>query len=143
MIETENLNEARKQIDKQYKEKKKIIIKGRDILFNRLILENKKVNILILSHQDKKDNLKQRDSGLNQVLCKIAKQNNISLGIDLNELKIQNKKQKAEVLSRIIQNIKLIKKSKNKLKIFNSKKTPEEKAVFLTLGLPTEMIKEL
>ena len=79
------------------------IVQGKDIGFNRIILENKKVDMLILSHTNKKDKLKQRDSGLNHVLCNLAKQNNILLAIDLNELiktqdKPQNSSQKFGIL---------------------------------------------
>ncbi|MEK6820483.1 MAG: hypothetical protein AABX71_02110, partial [Nanoarchaeota archaeon] len=90
----------------------KKIVQGKDISFNRKVLESKKTRMLILSHTDKKDKLKQRDSGLNQVLCKIARENNIILAIDINELKIEDKKTKEQILSRIMQNIKLIKKFK-------------------------------
>lgn len=143
IINLENITETRKQIDKLAKENKEIIIQGRNIEFNRLILENKKVSSLILSHTDKKDRLKQKDSGLNQVLCKIAKQNNITLIIDLDELlKEDNKKTKAEILSRILQNIKLIKKYKNNFKIINFNNKSQASSLLLTLGLPTDMIKK-
>lgn len=142
MINTENIQEARKEIDKQAKEGKKVIVKGKTIDFNRQILENKKTNMLILNHQDQKDRIKQRESGLNQVLCKIAKNNNIILAIDENELRIENKKERADILGRIIQNIKLIKKYKNKLKLINYKNKIQASSLLLTLGLPTDKIKE-
>lgn len=143
MIDTNNLEEARKLIDKLHKQKEKVIARGKSIDFNRKILENKKVNILILSHEEKKDMLKQRDSGLNHILCKIARDNNIILAIDMNELKIENKKEKAKILARIMQNIKLIKKVKNKLIIINK---PEDKynlrSFLLVLGADTSMAKK-
>ena len=95
MIQTENINEARKQIDKLSKEGKQVVVQGSSIEFNRLILENKRVNMLILSHTNKKDKLKQKDSGLNHVLCNITKENNIVLAFDMNELKVEDKKLKA------------------------------------------------
>ncbi len=58
-----SIKEVRKEIDKQAGEGKEVVVQGKDIAFNRLILENKKVSALILSHTDKKDRLKQRDSG--------------------------------------------------------------------------------
>ncbi|MBU1136480.1 MAG: hypothetical protein ABIG37_00575 [Nanoarchaeota archaeon] len=121
---------------------KEKIIQGKDISFNRLVLENKKPNVLVLSHENKKDRLKQRDSGLNQVLCKIAKANNTTFAIDFNEIKQEkDKKTKAEILSRIIQNIKLIKKYKNKFKLINCKDKHNAKSFLINLGLPTSMIK--
>jgi len=140
------------------------IVQGKDIGFNRIILENKKVDMLILSHTNKKDKLKQRDSGLNHVLCNLAKQNNILLAIDLNELiKTQDKpqnssqkfgileleksegfsrKEKALILARMIQNLKLMKKAKNKFKLLNYKNKSQAFSFLLSLGASTEQAKE-
>src|SRR3989344_6245063 len=140
------------------------IVQGKDIGFNRIILENKKVDMLILSHTNKKDKLKQRDSGLNHVLCNLAKQNNILLAIDLNELiKTQDKpqnssqkfgileleksegfsrKEKALILARMIQNLKLMNKAKNKFKLLNYKNKSQAFSFLLSLGASTEQAKE-
>ena len=142
IINTENLNEARKLIEKANKEDKRVIITGKSIDFNRIILENKRVNMLILSHENKKDKLKQRDSGLNHILCKLAKQNNIILAFDINELKKhQDKKTNALILARMLQNIKLIKKARNKFKLLNYNDKHQAFSFLLTLGLPTNMAK--
>lgn len=119
-----------------------MIVQGKDISFNRKALENKKTTILILSHKNKQDKLKQRDSGLNQVLCKIAKENNITLVFDMHELKEKDKKTKAEILGRMLQNIRLIKKYKNKFKLINCKNKEQARAFLLTLSLPTNQIKK-
>ncbi len=47
-----SIKEVRKEIDKQAGEGKEVVVQGKDIAFNRLILENKKVSALILSHTD-------------------------------------------------------------------------------------------
>lgn len=120
----------------------KEIIQGRDISFNRKVLENKKTGMLILNHKEGRDKLKQRDSGLNQVLCKIARNNNITLAIDLNELKGKEKKEKAVILSRILQNLKLIKKFKNKFKVLNPGNKSQAFSFLISLGMPTDMAKE-
>ncbi len=142
MITAENSEQARREIEKKAKAGEKVIVRGRDAEFNRKILENKKVNILVLNHTKGKDMLKERDSGLNQVLCKIAKDNDIVLAIDFNELKIEDKKQRAKILSRIIQNIRLIKKHKNEL-IFINKPQDELSlsALLRVLGADTKLAK--
>jgi RNase P/RNase MRP subunit p30 len=144
MIETKNLEEARKTIDKLYKEKKKVVVKGKDAEFNRKILENKKVNILILEHENKRDKLKQRDSGLNQVLCKIARDNNIIIAFDFNEIAKGDSKEKAILLSRIIQNIKLCKKFKTKFILINISDKDKTNLfnLLLTLGCDTKTAQE-
>jgi len=143
-IIAKNAEEARKEIEKASKNKEKVIVLGRDIEFNRKILENKRVNILILNHKIGKDKLKERDAGLNQVLCKIAKDNSITFAIDFNEIKTENKKEKAKILGRIKQNIKLIKKFKNKVIVINQ---PEDKlslsALFRILGADTKMASDI
>src|SRR3989344_5290498 len=100
IIETLNLEEARRKIDKLAKERKKAVVLGQAIEFNRKILENKKVSMLILNHKEKNDKLKQRDSGLNQVLCKIAKENEIEFAIDFSEILSSQNKERAEILGR-------------------------------------------
>lgn len=119
------------------------VVQGKDIAFNRKALESKKISMLVLNHRMGKDKLKQRDSGLNQVLCKIAKDNRIILAIDLNELiKTEDKKEKSKILARILQNIKLIKKFKNKFKLLNPSNKQQAFSLLLTLGLDTKQAKE-
>jgi len=143
MIRPTNKKEIKKKIDNLKKKNRKVIVLGRDIKLNREILENEKVDTLILQHKPERDKLKQRNSGLNEILCKIAKDNNIILAIDLNELKeVKNKKERGEILARIIQNIRLIKKQKNKFKLLNFKNKSQAQSFLLTLGLPTDMAKK-
>jgi len=118
-------------------------MKGRNISFNRKLLEDKKTKELILNHKIGKSRLKQEDSGLNQVLCKIAKKNKVTLIFDLNELKkAKEKKQKAELLAKMLQNIKLIKKYKNKFRLINFKNKKQGFSFLITLGLPTNLAKK-
>ena len=134
IINTTNLNEARKQIQKLKKDNKnqQIIIQAQDDIFNRKILENKEVDILLNPESNnRKDKLKQRDSGLNEIHCKLAKQNNIKIAIDINQLKKQDKKQKAIILSRIIQNIQLCKRTKTPI-IFIPKQSKQDTLSFFT-----------
>ncbi len=78
IINTDNINKARKQIQKLKKENKSVIVRAQSPEFNRKILENKDVDILLDPHlHNRKDKLKERDSGLNEILCKIAAKNNI------------------------------------------------------------------
>lgn len=121
IINTPNLNQAIKEIQsiKRQNPKEEIIVKTQDEDFNRKILENKNINILLSPElHDRKDKLKQRDSGLNEILCRIAKNNNVKIGIDLEKIKNLNKKEKARIIARIIQNIKLCKKTKTEIVVF-------------------------
>ena len=66
--------------------------------------------ILGIEKIEEKDSLHQRNSGLNQVLCNLAKKNNISIGISFND--ILYSANRGELLGRIMQNMVLCKKYK-------------------------------
>ena len=77
----------------------------------RRCFETKEINIILgVEKIEEKDSLHQRNSGLNQVLCNLAKKNNISIGINFNDILNSNKK--GELLGKIMQNIALCKKYK-------------------------------
>ena len=144
IINTTSLSQVRKQIQQLKKDnpKQEIIIKAQDDVFNRKILENKDVDILLSpeSHQ-RKDYMKQRDSGLNEIHCKLAKKNNIKIAIDLNNLKKADKKQKAILLARIKQNIILCKRTKTKIILIPKLTKQEALSFFTTLGASTQQAK--
>lgn len=142
IINTSNLNQARKQIQDLKKQNiKPIIVKAQDEIFNRKILENKDVNILLAPELTGiKDKLKQRDSGLNEFLCRLAKENSIAIAINIQELKnIKEKKQKAILLSRIIQNINLCKKTKTKIILYPLQEKQDMQSFLQALGSSTEI----
>jgi ribonuclease P/MRP protein subunit RPP1 len=89
--------------------------------------------------------MKQRDSGFNHVLARLAKKKNISLGINLDEIINSKSKEKSEILARVRQNIKLCNKNKLKMKFISSKKRDRYnlKSLGLLLGMPTWMTKNL
>ncbi len=143
IISSENLEETRKKIDKAFKENKEIYVLSKNIEFNRKILENKKVSGLIIHDYNFKDKLKERTSGLNHILCNIAKKNNIKIFFDLNELKNKDKLEKSKILSKIKQNIKLCKKAKINFNWINFS-NQEKEALFalnLCLGADTKTSK--
>ena len=145
-ISDNSFEKARAKIKKN--ENKNILFSSEDDELNRKILEKENISILLLSQSGKKDFQKQRNSGFNHVLAKIAKKKNIIIGINFDEITESNGKQKAEILSRIIQNIKLCNKNKLKmnfisLKSGNQRNIYNLKALGLVLGMPTWMVKDL
>lgn len=145
IIEEKDLGKVRKEIDKAYNEKKFVIIRGNKIEFNRKILEDKKTNALIIVHINQEDKLKQRDSGLNQVLCKIAKDKDKLILFDLRELIDTHGKEKAKILGRWAQNVMLLKKYNVKTGIINEVGRDKQDifSLFLTLGSDTKFAKEI
>ncbi len=142
IIQEKNFDLARKKIREN--KGKIIIFSGNDEL-NRKILEKEKIDILLLNQKERKDKQKQRDSGFNQVLAKIAKKNNIVIGINLDEMINAKAKRKAEILARVRQNIKLCNKNKLKMKFITQKQRDiyDLKALGLVLGMPTHLTKNL
>ena len=142
VISENNIDRTRKLIDNHSKEGKKVIILAKDDNFNRKILENKKVDVIFGLELGKKDRLKQRDSGLNQVLCKLAKQNNIEIGIDFSQTNKMSDFPLSSYLGRLKQNIMLCKKYKVSMVLINSKGNKQDLMAFLlTLGMSTSMAK--
>ena len=143
-IEGNNFEKARKAIN-QSKEKI-IIFSGNNDELNRKVLEKLKINILLLNQSKRKDFQKQRNSGFNHVLAKIAKKNNVIIGIDLDEIIEAKSKNKSDILARIKQNIKLCNKNKLKMKFIfqeNKRNIYDLKSLGLVLGMPTWMVKNL
>jgi len=145
LIQENDFQKARNKIKKN-KDKKIIFFSDNDEL-NRKVLEKEKIDILLLNQLKRKDTLKQRNSGFNHVLAKIAKKKEIIIGINLDEIINANQKQKSKILARVMQNIKLCNKNKIKMKFISLKKNLRNiydlKALGLVLGMPTWMTKEL
>ena len=142
IINTLNLNEARKQIQKLQKEKseQKIAILSQDDEFNRKALEIKGLNMLILNESlEIKDYMKQRNSGLNEVLTNICAEKNIEIGIQIEEIIKKNDVNKAKALSRLMQNIMLCKKAGAKLMFLGSIKDKQAlQSLLISLGASTK-----
>ncbi len=77
-----------------------------------------------LEKSKENDFMKQRNSGLNQVLCKIAASKNKIYGFNFND--VLNSKNRPLIMGRMMQNIELCKKYKVQTIIFSGAKEPYE-----------------
>ena len=84
-----------------------VIIKGGNDTINRAAVSCKQVDVLLNPEPLTKDSLTQRNSGLNQVLCKLAAKNNVAIGFSFDRLFLGH-----EMIGKIMQNIKLCRKYK-------------------------------
>jgi RNase P/RNase MRP subunit p30 len=144
IIQETNFDKARKQI--QENPEKSIIFSSDDDELNRKILEKEDISILLLNQSERKDSHKQRNSGFNHIMAKLAKKKGVVIGINLDELILSSGKQKAVILARIRQNIKLCNKNRLKMKFIykNQKRNIHDlRALGLVLGMPTWMTKGL
>jgi RNase P/RNase MRP subunit p30 len=121
LIDTVSKEKLRQFVDKAKSRNKLIIVKAKDDSFNRSALETKKISVLLSpENQEKADFMAYRNSGLNQVLCKIAEKNKVSIGISFSEiLSISSDKILAERIGRIMQNIMICRKYKTKIQFAN------------------------
>lgn len=128
LMHTDNIENLRRFIDKASFLNLKVIVLGTSNEINRISLENKKVFALLdPDYERKKDFLDSRDSGLNQVLCKIARDNKKLILINLNNLN------NSRNLGRTLHNFKLCKKFKTQIQLVDIKdnsSTEEMKSSF-------------
>lgn len=102
-----------------------LIIEGISEERNRKAVENKQVDILLSPERaGKKDRLRQRDSGLNHVLCALARDNNVAIGFNFSD--VLNAENLAEVLGRMMQNVRLCRKYKVRMVLASFAKNPWE-----------------
>ena len=146
IIQENTFEKARKLIREN--QNKEIIFSSENDELNRKILEKEKINILLINLTGKKDFQKQRDSGFNQVLAKIAKEKNIGIGINFDEIIQASQYEKPKILARIQQNIALCNKNKLKMKFIiqnseNQRDIYDLKSLGLVLCMPTWMVNTL
>ena len=146
IINENDFQKARNKIREAEKGGIEIIFSSNDDELNRKILEKEKIDVLLLTLSNRKDFMKQRNSSFNQVLAKLAKKNNVSVGINLDEvLSAKSLKEKSEILARIRQNIKLCNKNKLKMNFVSNRNINQYnlKSLGLILGMPTWMTSAL
>ncbi|MBT3395499.1 hypothetical protein HOA59_00495 [archaeon] len=133
------------------KAKGPVIILGGDEKINRLAVENKKVSILLSPERnDRKDSLFIRRSGLNQVLCKLAAKNNVSVGFDFSSVLKSSEKKRARIIGRMAQNVKLCRKYKVGIVVasfasnkFELRSNDSLRSFCKVIGMDTKQIKSI
>mgnify|MGYP001596744353 CR=1 FL=1 len=133
VIKTNNANEINKLVKKNCFN---IVIGGNEII-NRKALETKNVSLLLDPEPEEEDFMHFRNSGLNQVLVKLAKKNDVGIGFSINNLK--ENENKIDLLGKIMQNIMLCNKYKVKMYIVelnnNKHNLDDLKSLGSTLGI--------
>ena len=148
LIVQTDFNKLKNEVKAAKAENKEIIYHSDDDELNRKVIEKLPVSVLLIFLAKRKDFQKQRNSGFNSVMAKIAKKNSIILGINLDELIESNSEEKARILARLKQNIFLCNKEKIKMKFIslnekNSRNIYDLKSLGLILGMPTWMTSKL
>ncbi|MBL7100954.1 MAG: hypothetical protein ISS23_03315 [Nanoarchaeota archaeon] len=80
---------------------------------NRAIVEMKQIDVLLSPEKGvRRDSLHHRNSGLNHVICKLARKNGIAMGFSFNEVLMNRGLKRAVTLGRMMQNVRLCRKYK-------------------------------
>ena len=107
LIDNKNINKVRKLKNEN------VFVVAKSSGNDKEVIEKLKPNIIFSFEGSlRKDFIHQRASGLNHILCRSAKENNVTIGFSSSS--ILNKENKGVILGRIKQNIKLCKKFKVK-----------------------------
>ena len=143
VITNTNFEQIRKKVSEAKESSKKVIFQSNDDELNLKIMEKLDIDVILINESGRKDFSKQRNSGFNQVMSKLAKKKKIALGINFDEIIHSKGNEKAEIIARIIQNINLAKKDKLNVKFIsknqNIKDEYDIKALGLILGMNTKM----
>ncbi len=109
LISANNQKQLRNKINK---EPGLVVILGSPL--NREVISNRKVDILVSPHSGigRKDYLNSRNSGLNEILCKIARKNEVAVGLSFSEVLNSKGVDRALIIGRMMQNIVLCRKFK-------------------------------
>ncbi len=94
---------------------------------NRKVVENLKPNLVFdYENHSMHDFMHHRNSGLNQVMCKLMKQNKIEYAVCFNSILNSNSDRRVKIFGRLKQNVKLCKKYKVKLDVYSFATKPIE-----------------
>jgi len=146
LIKTENKDELRKEISRASSKGQKMVVLGATDEINRIAVSDKRVSILLAPESTRtKDYMHYRSSGLNHVLCKLAIQNGVAIGIGFDAIKSAKGKDRADRIGRTMQNIDLCRKYKTPMILASFGKKPSDpyalRSFGLSLGMRTDQVK--
>lgn len=109
---------------------------------DRFFIESGKIRIIYgFEDLQRKDHMHQRASGLNHILCDLARKNNVSIGFSYGSLLSKNKISAAILMGRMMQNLRLCQKFKAKTAIglfssnpYSMRAFHDVQSLFRTLG---------
>lgn len=118
-----------------------LVVQGGDDIVNREAVSSSNVDVLLDPHLGKRyDAMHYRDSGLNHVLCALAKEHNVAIGFSFSA--VLHAYNRAKLLGRMMQNIRLCRKYKVRMVIGSFAKNNDDirnvkdmQAFFKVLGM--------
>lgn len=137
-----------KNINDDVKLSKLLVVKSSDK--DRTFIESKKIKVIYgFEETNRKDFLHQRASGLNHVICELAKKNNVVIGFSYSSLFNKSDSVTSLLIGRMMQNIRLCQKYKLKTVIGSFSERPfdlrlphDVKSLFTMLGMNNKNIND-
>ncbi len=137
-----------KNINKAVQQSRFLVARSSDK--DRIFIEGKKIRLVYgFEEISRKDYLHQRASGLNHIICELAKKNNVAVGFSYSLLSNKDENSKSIMIGRIIQNINLCRKYNVKTVIgsfsenpFDLRSVHDIMSLFAILGMDGGMIKD-
>src|SRR3989344_1273048 len=115
LIKAENIKQLKSKLNKA---QGFVIVDIHDEKMLRAVINDRKVKVLInTENSSHKDFMHARNSGLNQVLCKILKERNIAVGFCFDSVYTKDGMERAILLGRMMQNVTLCRKFNVKMAI--------------------------
>ncbi len=117
---------------------------------NRLAFEKSKPDLVFaIEEVQPRDFMHQRGSGLNHIMCRFAKENNVKIGFSFNSILNSSAMSRAQIIGRMQQNIMLCRKYKCRMVIASFAKDPYEMrspkdlmAFFIEIGMHQKEAKD-
>jgi len=117
---------------------------------NRFAFEKSKPDMVFaIEEVQPRDFMHQRGSGLNHIMCRFAKENNVKIGFSFNSILNSSTMSRAQIIGRMQQNIALCRKYKCKTVIASFAKSPYEMrspkdllAFFIEIGMHQKEAKD-
>ena len=136
-----------KNLNKTFKESRLLVVKSSDK--DRFFIESKKIKLVYgFEEVYKKDYINQRMSGLNHIICELAKKNNVVVGFSYSSLFNKNSQDASLITGRMMQNIALCQKYKVKTFIgsfserpFDLRSSHDIISFFTLLGMNSKILK--
>jgi len=140
IINESNIEKAKNQIRKS---EHPIAVQAQDYTFNRKLLEYGRFDTLILPSKTKNQRtLRKIEIGIDYIATKAATKNKVTLSLNLNQIKSLEKKQKAIELEKLIQTLKILRKSKTKFTILNQNSKQTALSFLLSAGASSQQAKQ-
>ncbi|MBL7050540.1 hypothetical protein ISS04_00065 [Candidatus Woesearchaeota archaeon] len=149
-IHTAAIIDKQSQLQKAKTSSDIVIVRSKDDAFDRNLLERGKIDLIFdLENSPRSDFIHQRNSGLNHIFCRLATKKAIVIGTSFSNIFNKFPFERAQVMGRMKQNIRLCKKYNTKTIFASFAKKPTElrsptdlQSFLISIGSDNQIAKE-